>query len=899
MSRSLVAALTIAALVASGCADDESSDPPAPTTSESVETATTTTATNAPPDEDPLPLQTVQDFVIHFDLSKVTEGEPRSFYDAVLDRAAQGAGEPVALHGDATFTPVDSLDGQVVDVEGAVLPSISLDFGLLSLGEAWLDWTKASLAAELTSAGEVDLAEVFESSSVDEPPLLVEIATADLSQRRTHIGPGDRSAVDLSFVDGLVAGDELRSLHLFGVTLPGDPKAEADLNSLDLFTYRWNEGLVRVLGNGTAPRLGVDDTLRVVEEFGLAGREPRPAAARRILGSSPAQDTPAGPPRVIVTREFKESAAAVGFLAGSTVGSAAVTQAIGELSGDNRWGTASFRSGLWNLGEEFRITRGGEYGYDPNILGVEVRGEANFQNFAYVPASTIAGIFGAYEGLRQCSLIADAMNTMNAEGGLLLDQFTVDSMRVTMAARAVLELTGEDPGDAFTPADDVDPLTAPPGPIPTCRPPPPPFPGFPPSPVGGTFGDVHLRTFDGRVYDSQAVGEFLLFDNGVATVQMRAEPWQDHDSVSVATAFAFRVGDRTVSVHHNGDTWIDGEPADLTRGLPVDFGGGQLLRSLGGWVIEWPDGTAARVRERSDRLLVIITPAAGPTRAMVGDNDGDPDNDFTTPSGEVLPADLDDDFDRFYADFVDTWRIAPGESLFHYDAGEDSTTFTIAGFPASASPVEDVEPARLTEAEQICRVARVTTDALRDACVLDVAVTGEAGFAYDAFFSDVMISTFDGSAEDDPVPTGDAREGESLLTIGDQTILFGDDPPVVDPTAARPLWQCQADDESFFAYSRFQETPTRQLEVDIQYSGGNSDGRLSVVVKLNGENYAWLVSYDEAFLGAVDDISLTGDGLRVTGSAFFNADLDPAVFPGVDLTGREFDPFTLVATCGG
>ncbi len=69
------------------------------------------------------------------------------------------------------------------------------------------------------------------------------------------------------------------------------------------------------------------------------------------------------------------------------------------------------------------------------------------------------------------------------------------------------------------------------------------------------------------------------------------------------------------------------------------------------------------------------------------------------------------------------------------------------------------------------------------------------------------------------------------------------------------------------------------------------------MIRLNSESYVWLVNYNEAFLDAVDNISLVGDTLRVTGSAFVNEDLDPALMPVSPLTGIALDPFTLVATC--
>ena len=76
--------------------------------------------------------------------------------------------------------------------------------------------------------------------------------------------------------------------------------------------------------------------------------------------------------------------------------------------------------------------------------------------------------------------------------------------------------TGTSPSDASTPeGSGGEPMS--------CSPPP--ATGqLPKLPTGVAYGDVHVTTIDGAHSGNMAVGEFLLFDNGTAEIQMRTSP---------------------------------------------------------------------------------------------------------------------------------------------------------------------------------------------------------------------------------------------------------------------------------------------------------------------------------------------------------------------------------------
>jgi hypothetical protein len=94
---------------------------------------------------------------------------------------------------------------------------------------------------------------------------------------------------------------------------------------------------------------------------------------------------------------------------------------------------------------------------------------------------------------------------------------------------------------------------------------------------------------------------------------------------------------------------------------------------------------------------------------VVGWYDGNKANDH--------PADV-------YSAFADQWRVSDSTSLFDYASGESTATFTDKSFPDKniAAPATD-------GAKQACHLLGIPEGPLFDACVLDVSVTGQAGFA--------------------------------------------------------------------------------------------------------------------------------------------------------------------------
>ena len=190
----------------------------------------------------------------------------------------------------------------------------------------------------------------------------------------------------------------------------------------------------------------------------------------------------------------------------------------------------------------------------------------------------------------------------------------------------------------------------------------------PPPPVGRAFGDPHITTFDGLGYSFQAAGEFTLFRtrDGSSEFQVRQEPWpwgsRSSDIVSVNTAIAARLGDATVGVYAGQATplLINGKAVTLAVGQSIAVGTGAVYFDGLGYTItdESGNGVWARASARWGFLNLrsfLNNDSRGQVEGLLGNADGDPNNDFMLRDGTVLSLPL--PATRLYGEYADSWRI--------------------------------------------------------------------------------------------------------------------------------------------------------------------------------------------------------------------------------------------------
>jgi hypothetical protein len=266
------------------------------------------------------------------------------------------------------------------------------------------------------------------------------------------------------------------------------------------------------------------------------------------------------------------------------------------------------------------------------------------------------------------------------------------------------------------------------------------FSGFPwcpendPPVTGTAWGDPHFVTYDGLSYSFQGAGEYWLFRSATAQVDFAARFVPAGDAVTMTSAAAMWVTDATGARHklsffpgNAQPVWVDDQEAlpdaafgDTSVGwmsLPANYEASydgvdtiEIHGPAGKFAVSTQSATASPHQRFQDAV------------GLLGASDGDPLDDLLSSSGAPIP--LSGDAASMQQN-LDSWRIAEGESPFHYFPGESWSTFQDPGFPhATPTPPDDDQVA---SAQAACSGV---PDPLNQAhCLVDVSVTGDPTLA--------------------------------------------------------------------------------------------------------------------------------------------------------------------------
>ena len=257
----------------------------------------------------------------------------------------------------------------------------------------------------------------------------------------------------------------------------------------------------------------------------------------------------------------------------------------------------------------------------------------------------------------------------------------------------------------------------------------------------GSNGDPHLLTINNYRYDFQGAGEFTLLrsKDGSLEIQSRQEPYASTGVARVATntALAAKVGAHRVGVYATAGglgAKLDGAVLDLTKttdlgggariapytkGLEIDFPDGTRLwaLSVGQWGINAQISPSDALRSSGVGLLGTVVPGGLGVPAL--------------PDGTRLPIATDRHarHDAVYGRYADAWRITDATSLFDYDSGKTTASYTQKGFPVDTADVTYGDLTADQRASGGTACATITDQQLQDDCVFDVGVSGQSGFA--------------------------------------------------------------------------------------------------------------------------------------------------------------------------
>ena len=277
-------------------------------------------------------------------------------------------------------------------------------------------------------------------------------------------------------------------------------------------------------------------------------------------------------------------------------------------------------------------------------------------------------------------------------------------------------------------------------------------------PGANSWGDVHISTPDGTVYDFQAAGEFLLLasNDGEVVVQSRQQPWESNPRVTVNKAVALNVAGTRVGVYLEPGpvVYVGDSRVEVESGTPTVLPGGGSICEVGGggtasYRITWASGFTVGVRAFAGSHIDVGVARGGSGSVgfsgLIGDLDGNGANDMRVRGGSVLTSPL--AFEALYSQFGDSWRITASESLFRYAGGSSTATYNQNGTPTEPLLLTDLNPTQRDRARAACVAAGVTTPALLGGCTLDVAGTGSAAFTASAVSAEVTVQTAGATVE--------------------------------------------------------------------------------------------------------------------------------------------------------
>lgn len=302
-----------------------------------------------------------------------------------------------------------------------------------------------------------------------------------------------------------------------------------------------------------------------------------------------------------------------------------------------------------------------------------------------------------------------------------------------------------------------------------CPPPP-----SPPDCDGCITGDPHVLTFDGHRYDFQGAGEFVavIDDTDGLEIQIRTAPRGTR--VSSITAVAARLDGQRLSFEvEEGAVAVRVDGRVIT--LPVDQGlaleGGGVIGDVDGdIVVETADGSRLAVAPSGSFAGLYVDLADernGRLRGLLGDADGERDNDLVTAEGTDIG--LDPEFEVLYGEFGNSWRVDDTTTLFDYRGGESTATYQILDFPDRPATLDDLTPEQRAFAERVCAEAGVTDPAILDDCLLDVGLTGDESYALAAAEAQSRLQRDDRTVR---VTGGDAVAWTAVLpgAVGSQSL---------------------------------------------------------------------------------------------------------------------------------
>jgi VCBS repeat-containing protein len=316
-------------------------------------------------------------------------------------------------------------------------------------------------------------------------------------------------------------------------------------------------------------------------------------------------------------------------------------------------------------------------------------------------------------------------------------------------------------------------------------------------------GDPHMRSFDSLGFDFQAAGEFTLVQgtnpSGNFEIQMRTEPVGT--SVSGITAVAMKFGnegsENVISVYnaaYRPDTvYINGNATALATGERLAVGAGSVTHRVDGtYLISDGHGDDVLIKAIHYSPTTVFIANDSVVTGILGDGNGSTNNDLRLRDGTVIDHMALTQQD-FYDVYAESWRVTDATSLFTYDAGSSTATYTDRDFPLNHVTINDFDAATVAAAQAAAEAAGLVSGTFEfNSAVLDFAITGNADVAtlaaQTANFTPVNVAATAAPSLLVPTEGNDTlvlgRSGNILDALGgDDTVSGGDGDDILSGSA--------------------------------------------------------------------------------------------------------------------
>ncbi len=284
-----------------------------------------------------------------------------------------------------------------------------------------------------------------------------------------------------------------------------------------------------------------------------------------------------------------------------------------------------------------------------------------------------------------------------------------------------------------------------------------------------SVGGKRIRTIDGLTYDFQAAGEFVLVESKTddpLMVQVRQQPRGDDRCPNARrnTAVAAQMGEHRVAFHHFGAPrlQVDGEEVHVVGGFLALGDGHTITREDDDeYLLQWPDGSWLFVEFKSKQLNIKFNShytRLGQLQGVFGQFSGYPTRDIALRNGTVLE---DWSADEIHSVFADSWRISQEESLFDYEDGVTTESFTDPSVPSEMMTVDDIPTDDEADARARCEEEEITHPATLATCIVDVYCADDDEDEIDEITED--LAQVEDPVEDidhDGMPSGHGDPGE-------------------------------------------------------------------------------------------------------------------------------------------